>query len=105
MSAPERIVIAGGWGECGSYYSNATEAEGEHGGIAVEYIRADLVEAAQAKLDAALEWIRRHGIHAEDCESVTRQADPQFDDLDFSEKNDALDAICTCGLTKLLKGE
>lgn len=43
MSAPDRIVIAGGWGECGNYYPNATEAEGEHGGVAIEYIRADLV--------------------------------------------------------------
>lgn len=43
MSAPDRIVIAGGWGECGNYYPNATEAEGEHGGVAIEYIRADLM--------------------------------------------------------------
>ena len=41
--APERICIAGRLDECGSYYSNATEAEGEHGGRSVEYIRADLV--------------------------------------------------------------
>ena len=40
--APERIWIAGDFGECGNYYPNAVEAEGENGGFAVEYTRADL---------------------------------------------------------------
>ena len=55
--APERIVIAGTLDECGSYYPSAVEAEGEHGGFAVEYLRADiadeLLEALQMA-DAAL---------------------------------------------------
>lgn len=41
--APERVWIAGLLDECGHYYSNATEAEGEHGGAAAEYVRADMI--------------------------------------------------------------
>lgn len=37
MSAPEKIWIAGPLEECGNYYAEAVEAEGEHGGYAVEY--------------------------------------------------------------------
>jgi len=48
MDAPERIVIAGTLDECGNYYPTATEAEGEHGGFAVEYVRAaDLADALE----------------------------------------------------------
>ena len=45
MNAPEKIWIAGPASECGHYYPNATEAEGEHGGQAVEYTRSDLIAA------------------------------------------------------------
>lgn len=44
-AAPERIWTCSHLGEYGSYYPEAVEAEGEHGGMAVEYIRADLVSA------------------------------------------------------------
>lgn len=37
---PDRIWIAGVPDECGSYYSSAVEAEGEHGGIAFQYLLA-----------------------------------------------------------------
>ena len=45
MTGPERIWICDHIGEYGQYYPNATEAEGEHGGKAHEYIRADLVQS------------------------------------------------------------
>ena len=45
MTAPDKIWIAGPASECGHYYPNATEAEGEHGGQAVEYTRSDLIAA------------------------------------------------------------
>ena len=48
LSAPEQIVIAGDLEECGNYYPSAVEAEGEHGGFAVEYIRKDASDAAIA---------------------------------------------------------
>lgn len=40
--APERIFICKHFGEYGSYFPEAVEAEGEYGGEAVEYVRADL---------------------------------------------------------------
>lgn len=43
--APERIWTCSHLGEYGRYYPEAVEAEGEHGGTAVEYIRADHVDA------------------------------------------------------------
>ncbi len=53
----------------------------------------------QERLSQAMRWIRDHGIHADDCETVTRQDEPQFALVSM----DALEAICTCGLTALLK--
>jgi hypothetical protein len=49
--APERIVIAGTLEECGNYYPTATEAEGEHGGFSVEYVRLDIHAAALAEVE------------------------------------------------------
>lgn len=57
--APERIWTCKHIGEYGRYYPEAVEAEGEHGGEAVEYVRADarpmtVAEAAtRAKLELA----------------------------------------------------
>ena len=48
MTAPDKIWIAGPASECGHYYPNATEAEGEHGSQAVEYTRSDLIAARPA---------------------------------------------------------
>jgi len=51
--APERIFIAGEYDEYGYYYPNSVEAEGEHGGKAGEYIRADLMPEF-----VPVEWVR-----------------------------------------------
>jgi hypothetical protein len=40
--APETIWTCTHVGECGYYFHDAVEAEGEYGGTAVEYRRADL---------------------------------------------------------------
>tara|TARA_B000000460_G_scaffold248815_2_gene227340 strand:- start:5419 stop:5748 length:330 start_codon:yes stop_codon:yes gene_type:complete len=48
QQAPERIWIAGHLGEYGPYYPEAVEAEREHGGHAVEYVRADLAPQPEA---------------------------------------------------------
>ena len=64
MSVPERVWIAGMLDECGNYYSEPVEAEGECGGIAVEYIRADLVDPAairEAALREAADAINERG--------------------------------------------
>ena len=58
MSAPEKIWIAGPASECGHYYPNATEAEGEHGGQAVEYTRSDLIAARASPLGAGVELMK-----------------------------------------------
>ena len=50
MTAPDKIWIAGPASECGHYYPNATEAEGEHGGQAVEYTRSDLIAASAVEV-------------------------------------------------------
>ena len=58
MSAPYKIWIAGFLDECGEYYSNATEAEGDHGGKSVEYTRADLIPTLPSAdyVAAVSEW-------------------------------------------------
>ena len=65
--APERIWTCSHLGEYGRYYPEAVEAEGEHGGTAVEYIRADHVadmlkaEREKALREAAsLSWLCFH---------------------------------------------
>ena len=50
--APERVWVCEHMGEYGNFYPEAVEAEGEHGGISVEYVRADLLTAAEAERDA-----------------------------------------------------
>ena len=53
--APERIWTCSHLGEYGRYYPEAVEAEGEHGGMAVEYLRADHVaEMLKAEREKAL---------------------------------------------------
>ena len=47
--APERVWVCEHMGEYGNFYPEAVEAEGEHGGTSVEYVRADLLTAAEAE--------------------------------------------------------
>lgn len=72
MSAPEQIVIAGDLEECGNYYPSAVEAEGEHGGFAVEYIRKDASDAAIAA--ARAEGVREGMLKA--AEIADQHRDP-----------------------------
>lgn len=48
--APERIWTCAHVGEYGYYFPDAVEAEGEYGGTAVQYTRADLHDARIAAL-------------------------------------------------------
>ena len=50
--APERIWVCKHMGEYGNFYPEAVEAEGEHGGTSVEYVRTDLLTSAEAERDA-----------------------------------------------------
>ena len=57
MTAPDRIWIAGFLDECGEYYPSAVEAEGDHGGTAVEYARVtpDTITLPRAEVEALME--------------------------------------------------
>ena len=67
--APERVWVCEHMGEYGNFYPEAVEAEGEHGGTSVEYVRADLLTAAEA-LAARDEQVR-----AEERELCAKVAD------------------------------
>lgn len=58
---PERIWVAGTPQECGQYFPSCVEAEGELGGIGVEYVRADSIPAAQVTIKP-LEWDQLEGL-------------------------------------------
>ena len=49
--APKQIWVCEHMGEYGNFYPDAVEAEGEHGGTSVEYVRADLLTAAEAETE------------------------------------------------------
>ncbi len=55
---PERIWIAGNLEECGNYYAEAAEAEGEHGGAAVAYVPEPVAAPDLAELVEALKGAR-----------------------------------------------
>ena len=46
MTTPDQIWIAGKPSEYGRYYPERVEAEGEHGGCGIEYVRRDPVVLA-----------------------------------------------------------
>jgi hypothetical protein len=56
---PERIFIAGRLEECGQYFPEAVEAEGEYGGTAVAYVPESTVQGLQ-KDNARLRADMRH---------------------------------------------
>lgn len=71
MTAPDKIWIAGFLDECGEYYQSAVEAEGDHGGTAVEYARItpDTITLPRAEVEALM-GAAEAGLHRDNCPSV-----------------------------------
>jgi hypothetical protein len=82
LAALGRVWICPHVGEYGRYYPEAVEAEGEHGGGAVEYVPATALTALQAERDAAV-------ARAEKAEGALKP----FALLDFETTEDAWDAF------------
>jgi phage terminase large subunit-like protein len=53
--APDKIWICSHFGEYGSYFPEAVEAEGAYGGTGVEYTRTDISQARIEELEGSLD--------------------------------------------------
>lgn len=81
------------WVECIRCNAEAQPSTDKAKAIAAWNRRAT-PDATDPKVKALEAWIKQHGIHAEDCDTVTKQDEY---DLDFD-----METICTCGLTEIL---